>query len=203
MTMTTTAAEGLWQGLGPTLEQLEDESSLWYVRDELRELYLEAARGVARSKVREVEASVKAGLGGNRTITSSWLLGLRAEARDAAGLDPIPFDRLAEYRVGQGWPVELSSADGITGWALHQSCGAEAANMLDNLRMRAALEVSVGSACCPACSVPVTGPSSQLCPSCAAVAEVVRLDRARELGKERVEGRTTRAELVGRWLDAR
>ena len=199
MTMVTTG-ERLWGGLGPTVEQLEDEGSSWFVRDELRELYLEAARGVDRAKVREVETNVGNGLGGNRSITSSWLLGLRAEARDAAGLDPIPLDRLSDYRVTEGWPSDLASTDALVGWALHQLCAADAVNALDDLRMMKALEVSVGSARCPACSVPVAGPSSNLCSDCATVLEVVRLDRARELGRERVEGKVTRADLVERWL---
>jgi len=184
--MTTTMTERLWSGLGPTVRELEDEGSVWHVPVELRELYLEEARAMDRAKVNEIERLASGGLDGRQTIRSSWLLGLRAEARAAAGLDPIPLDKLGNYRVGQGWPVELSSSDGITGWALHVTALEAAVQVAHTRELQAALKVSVGSAKCPACSVPVTGPASDLCSSCKLVAEVVRLDRARELGRERV-----------------
>lgn len=196
---TATMTGPLFDG-GPTMMDLEDEGSLWHVPIELREVYLEQLGSLERRRVRELEGSVKAGLGGNKTITSSWLLGLRSEARNAAGLDPIPLDRIGDYRVTQGWPEELSGFEALVGWAVHQTVVEAAMNVADTRRMQEALRVSVGSATCPACSVPVVGPSSELCSNCATVLEVVRFDRARELGRERVEGRTTRSELVERWL---
>lgn len=194
--------ESLWQGLGPSLLEIEDESSMWNVSSELVEEYLSSARLVDRRTIREVEGLVKAGLGGNRSITSSWLLGLRSEARFAAGIEPIPLDRLGDYRVTEAWPVEVEGLDGVTAWALHQRCAQAALEAVKSREMRDALQASIGQATCPVCSVSVTGPSSDLCVSCVSVLEVVRFDRARELGRERVDGRATRLDLVDRWLAA-
>lgn len=186
---------------GPVMLDIEDESSLWHVREELRGGYLAAVEGFTRSTIREVETNVRAGLSGRQTIRSSWLLGLRAEARSAAGLDPIPLDRVGNYRVTEAWPEELSGFDALTGWALHIAAVEEAIDAAKSQAMRDALTASTGSARCPACSVPVTGPGAELCAPCSMVVEVVRLDRARELGRERIEGRHSRAQLVEAWLD--
>lgn len=186
---------------GPVMLELEDESSVWHVREELRGGYLAAVEGFTRSTIREVETNVQAGLGGRQTIRSSWLLGLRAEARTAAGLDPIPSDKVGDYRVTEGWPSELSGFDALTAWALHIAAVEQAIDDVKSQAMRDALTASTGSARCPACSVPVTGPGAELCGSCASVLEVVRLDRARELGRERIDGRRTRAQLVEEWLE--
>lgn len=187
---------------GPTMVELEDEGSVWFVRDELRELYLAEAQGMTRARVREIETNVRAGLDGRQTIRSSWLLGLRAEARAAAGLEAIPLDRIGDYRVVEAWPSELASSDGITGWALHQSCVDAAVDAARTLELQAALEASTG-AVCQSCRQRVASVCAGLCEGCTAVLEVVRLERAGELGRQRVEGRTTRLELVERWLDGR
>lgn len=189
----------LFEG-GPSRAEIGDTSSVWFVREELRADYVGAVTGFDRRRFRELEANVQAGLSGSKTIASSWLLGLRAEARAAAGLEPIPLDRIGEFRVTQMWPDVFAGFDAKVAFAAHQAAITEAVNALETREFQEALAVSCGSAACPACGVKVTGVSSVLCGPCSSVAEVVRLDRARELGRERVEGRTTRLEVVERWL---
>lgn len=184
---------------GPTVEQLEDESSMWNVPSELVEGYLAAALVVDRRSVREVEGNVKAGLNGSKTITSSWLLGLRAEAREAAGLEPIPLDKIGDYRVTELWPVEVEGLDGVTAWVLHQRCIDAALDGVKSREFKEALNASMGQAMCPVCSVSVTGPSSGLCELCSDVLSFVTMERARALAAVKVGGKT-RERLVSDWL---
>lgn len=185
---------------GPTMLEVEDPESLWHVRVELRGDYLAAVAAFTRSRVREVESQVQAGLSGSKTISSSWLLGLRAEAREAAGLPAIALDRLGDYRVTDAWPPELSGFDAFVAWALHQSAVEAAADTVSTRAIQDAIGASTRSAC-PACGALSSVPGARLCALCEEVAEVLRFRRAEELGRERVEGRRTRAQLVEAWLD--
>lgn len=188
----------VWPGFGPTLEKLEDESSLWHVRAELLDDYLEIARATDRRKIREVEGLVSAGMAGNKTISSSWLIGLRGEARNAAGLEAIPLDK--SIRVVEGWPSEISSQDGIAAWALHQYAGGEAIARETGRNTQAAIAAAI-SKTCQACESRVLSVRAGLCDACSSVLEVARFRRAETLGREKV-GRVTRLEAVERWLEA-
>lgn len=183
---------------GPTFEMIEDSSSVWFVPVEFRADYLEAVRGIGRKRSSEIASLVVAGISGNKTITSSWLLGLRSEARQAAGLSVIPAERPLPLR--EGWPSALSGVDGVTAWAIHQSAVEEAVQAVIARQRAADLESSC-AAVCQACEVRVSSVRAGLCDSCSSVLEVARLRRAEELGRQRLEGRRSRLEAVEGWLD--